>query len=81
MTKRPPYLHNSRNLHLIAAAAKMDADNAAVLSIQKPNGITDGGIASIFFSGIDWPTASRSEREQMLKDWLRYELQNSVEAA
>ena len=74
------YLHSARNLHLIAAAAKMDDADAAALSIQEPHGITDGGIASMFFSDLDWATASRAEREQMLRDWLRYELQNSEKA-
>jgi hypothetical protein len=77
MERQMAYLHNSRNLHLIAAAAKIADIDEAILSVMKPNSITTGDVAGVMFSGFDWETATIKEREQKLRDWLRCELQGA----
>jgi hypothetical protein len=71
--KMTKYLHNSINLHLIAKAAKDNDLDRALLPIMDANDIRTGDNAAQFFSGTSW-NCSISEREQLLRDWLYYEL-------
>lgn len=71
------YLHTPHNLHLIATAAKIADMDEAILSVMKPNNIPTGDCAGVLFSNFDWHNATTMEREQILRDWLHYELQSS----
>jgi hypothetical protein len=59
----------------IQRAIEIDDIDAAVLGLQTIAGIDDGGIASVCFSdiGFDWPTASREQRLDKVRGWLKVE--------
>ena len=61
--------------HDIAAAVAMDDLDSACGMLQAIAGITDGGVAGVVFSDIDfdWPTATARAREAMIKHWLATE--------
>ena len=57
----------------IARSVQTDDLDDAVRLLQDIAGIDDGGVAAHCFSGFDWQSASRAEREEQLRDWLRTE--------
>lgn len=57
----------------IKKAALISDEDRAVASLQDIASITDGGVASVCFSGFDWNAATPGERSIMLQDWLRIE--------
>lgn len=60
----------------IEHARELDDLDAACLVIQDALGQTDGGTASIFFSGWeekDWLSNSEGEREDVLREYVEYE--------
>ena len=54
----------------IAKAIAMDDIDDACVYLQGIAGITDGGIASICFSGFDWEEATPADRLDALYSWI-----------
>lgn len=62
---------------VIGSAASHSNLDDACREVQDAFGITDGGIAGMYFSGPEgeeWPTATHERREEMLRAWLRLEV-------
>lgn len=60
----------------IAHAASMKDLDAACRHLQDIAGITDGGMAGIYFSGRlgeQWPSLPYAERAEHLRAWLQSE--------
>lgn len=57
----------------IEKAANIDDVDVALKGLQDIAGITDGGIAGIVFSDIDWKKESIEERHKILIHYLRVE--------
>jgi hypothetical protein len=64
-----------RNVTLgaIHAASKVDDIDDAIAPLQAVAGITDGGVASIAFSGFDWTGATPTKRLGEIVRWLMLE--------
>jgi hypothetical protein len=65
---------NIRESDILTAILKDDLDDACAY-LQGIAGITDGGIASVCFSDVDfdWATATKDEREEKTRAWLETE--------
>jgi len=57
----------------IVTAAKVDDIDAAIAPLQDKAGITDGGVAAVAFSGLDWDTARINTRVVWIVRWVKLE--------
>lgn len=69
---------NTASQEQISTAAKMDDLDAACAFLQAIIGQTDGGYASLFFSGFDdeygdWQKSSEKQRADWLVEYLEFE--------
>jgi hypothetical protein len=57
----------------IRHACEMNDLDDACLLIQNLLGVTDGGIASIVFSGMDWDNTLLTDRMNAMRDYIKTE--------
>jgi len=57
----------------VEAAALVDDLDAALLPLMNIANVSDGGVASMVFSGFDWSAATTDQRVRQLHHWLKTE--------